>query len=255
MCGIIGFSGYVREGEWGETHAILEALLVAAEKRGEHATGFVAVTDALKANGKTEVVTAKQPLPASEFIKRNGKWRHLRHRRCSTVIGHTRFATHGSPEHNENNHPHTGDGLYAVTNGVLSNHEEVAARYGLRLKTECDSEVILRLSELFPHPAVGLALAMDVCRGSFATVLYDQRRDTTFIARVGKPLVAGRIGRRVFIASTTEILQEAFDKVFGERRPAWDLLMPFPSGHVFSLKADARLVLHELPEHQALRAF
>lgn len=81
MCGIAGFSGYVSNGQWGETHALLEALLVASECRGKDATGFVAVTTPLKHQGTRQVVTDKKPIPASDFVKKSGRWRHLGHQR------------------------------------------------------------------------------------------------------------------------------------------------------------------------------
>ena len=43
------------------------------------------------------------------------------------IVGHCRYATHGAPENNLNNHPHPADGGWIVHNGVVSNHEELAA--------------------------------------------------------------------------------------------------------------------------------
>ena len=44
MCAIVGMSGHVPEGRWGETYAILTALLQVSECRGTDATGFAALT-------------------------------------------------------------------------------------------------------------------------------------------------------------------------------------------------------------------
>ena len=34
MCGIIGYIGYSREGQWGQTHSILTELYLASEHQG-----------------------------------------------------------------------------------------------------------------------------------------------------------------------------------------------------------------------------
>lgn len=162
---------------------------------------------------------------------------------------HARWATHGSAKQPENNHPFIGGGFYLVHNGVIANYEELAVKYRLKMRSECDSEIVLLLAKAFPHPATGLDIALRECKGSMAVALYDERRDTVFLARVGKPLVIGRLvnDKRIFFASTEEILQSAFDTVLGPKRPAWQLLMPIASGRIIALTPDGRLVLHEPP--------
>ncbi len=93
-----------------------------------------------------QMVFAKQPLPANLFLRVDQLWRQLQHRRCAAIVGHVRFATHGSPTEPANNHPFVSKGLAVVHNGVLNNHRELADRHNLRLVGECDSEVILRMS-------------------------------------------------------------------------------------------------------------
>ena len=67
------------------------------------------------------------------------------------VIGHTRYATHGSATQNGNNHPHRftyrGETCYLCHNGVIGNYRQIATKHGLNLSTECDSEVIARFLE------------------------------------------------------------------------------------------------------------
>ena len=71
------------------------------------------------------------------------------------VLGHVRWATHGNPKDNRNNHPHvcSGGRYFLVHNGVISNHLDITDRYGLRLRSDCDSEILLRLVENFRNPA------------------------------------------------------------------------------------------------------
>lgn len=64
------------------------------------------------------------------------------------LIGHTRWATHGSCDENQNNHPHPftfkGETCYLAHNGVIGNYLEIARERGLNLRTDCDSEVLAR---------------------------------------------------------------------------------------------------------------
>lgn len=252
MCGILGYCGQPDEGRWGQTHALLEALFLASEHRGRHATGFVARTHPFKGRGKGNIVLDKAPLPAAEFLRHSGPWRGLRGRRCSSVVGHVRWATHGSPRDNANNHPFVGRrGLYLVHNGVLLDHAGVCERRGLSLNSACDSEAILRLVEASRVPALGLAEAVGGFRGfrgfrgSMAVAVYDGQSDVTYLARnEGRPLWLARLrgDRRWFYASTRDILTSAFRSVLGRRAPqGLDLLLPLAAGQVHVLTSDGTL--------------
>ena len=246
MCGILGFTGQPSEGQWGETHRLLEALFLASEHRGQHATGFVARAEPYKARHPSRTVMDKRPVPASQFVGRSHAWRALRTRRCSTVVGHVRWATHGSPRDNRNNHPFVGrHGLYLVHNGVLLNHEGTCERKGLALTTECDSEAILRIVEAARHPYIGLDDALRHLRGSMAVAVYDAKHNTTYLARNdGRPLwlLRTRNDCRWFFASTREILLEAFTRVLGSHaRDHIEYLFPLAAGHVHVLGIDGTL--------------
>lgn len=253
MCGILGFSGEPAEGQWGETHRLLQALFLASEHRGRHATGFVAKSQPFKrrdsggGDNSGGVVMAKRPLAARRFVRRSGRWRALRHRRSTTVIGHVRWATHGPPEVNTNNHPHRGRrGLYLVHNGVLTDHEGVCERKGLTLKSECDSETILRVVESERTPVEGLDVALQDIRGSMALAVYDSHEDVTYLARnEGRPLWLAKLrgDRRWFYASTRDILLEAFTEVLGRHADEQiEMLFPLATYQVHVLRSDGSLI-------------
>jgi len=221
MCAIIGWSGDLSEGLWGSQVDLFEAMLLAAESHGPHATGFVAHSSAYKKPYRESIITAKAPLPASEFIRTNSRWRSLRHKRSATVLGHVRYATHGSPEENRNNHPFVSDDgrFHLVHNGVLSNHEDVVQHHQLALQSECDSEAILRLIEATGEPIKGLSTVLGEFEGSMAVALFDAQTGLIWLAtNGGRPLLLCKLkGRFGWLwASTRTILHRALARVYGE---------------------------------------
>jgi len=247
MCGILGFTGQPKEGQWAETYCLLEVLFLASQQRGWDATGLVARTESFKRQQAGEIVMDKMPLAAQQFVDHNVTWRSLRHRRCTTVLGHVRLATHGSPVDNRHNHPLVGhSSLYLVHNGILTNHRETAHHHGLRLSTGVDSELILRFVETAKHPAMGLDHALRNIEGSMTAVVYDGHRDTLYLARDdGRPLWLLRLTNdyRWFFASTREILADAFNAVIGnDWMNKTELLMPLAAGGVHLLKNSGQLL-------------
>lgn len=246
MCAIIGMCGNVSDGRWSETHRLLGALFVAAEHRGRDATGFVAGTVPAKRPQARQVVTAKRPIPPSQFVQCDPAWLALRHRRCSAVVGHCRLATHGSPVEPKNNHPHSGGGFHVAHNGILNDHKVVAERNGLKLRGQCDSEVLLRLVQHVGHPIHGLRDCLRQCQGTMAVALYDERRNVVLLARnSGRPLWVARLpgDGRTFFASTLEILLAAFRSALGPFAVAdFGLLMPLAENVVHALLPDGHII-------------
>ena len=63
MCGLLGvLNNDRREGRWGQTHRIMEALFRNSESRGRHATGFAALTETLDRPYRQQIIVAKGPL-------------------------------------------------------------------------------------------------------------------------------------------------------------------------------------------------
>ena len=246
MCGIIGFVGRVQEGQWGQTYSLLRHLFIAAEHRGRDATGLVAVTDPSGGKRAGKVVVAKEPVEASRFVETDPAFLNLRRRRCSACVGHVRLATHGDPLDPRNNHPHVGRHLSLVHNGIVSNHRELADRHALRLKSQCDSECLLRIVEASDHPALGLDRCLREVKGSMAVALIDPRESLVWVARnTGRPLWLAKMrkDRRYFFASTASILLSAFRRVLGPHAAGrLDYLAPVAEGSPLALSPSGRLI-------------
>lgn len=245
MCGIIGLIGNTPKNRWAESHRILTHLFLAAESRGFDATGFAAQTES------NRTILEKDAVRSSEFVESNSAWRSLIHRRCSMVLGHVRWATHGEPTDPRNAHPHSSGTLSLVHNGIVANHRELNDRYCLRVESECDSEVLLRIIERAKNPPVGISLCLREKPG--AIVVMDSRHDCVWVGRdESRPLWIGRLQHdwRLWIASTPTILKSALHNVIGTSF-SFELLMPVPADHVFRISPDGAIT--ESYENQASR--
>jgi glutamine phosphoribosylpyrophosphate amidotransferase len=135
------------------------------------------------------------------------------------AIGHARRATSGAPAVNGNNHPHLAGDWAVIHNGHLPNHRLVALSHGLRLTSECDSEVLARaLARYGEQKGSTECLHM----GGSQSVLAINRRTRRLLAWTNgeMPLVAFRVEGLpgVWWASTVEIAEEALEAVGLEAR-------------------------------------
>lgn len=216
MCGIAGFSGRPVEGREEQFVAFMEALALETQSRGHHATGIAAWT------GGSRSIIGKGPVDATNFIK-TPVWK--KGLEAKSMVVHCRYATHGSPGKNENNHPFE-QGRYAmIHNGVIGDFREIAKSEKVALTSECDSEVILRVF------AKGAGKDHDAQRGlqrwvdaagpgaysRYAVAILDRSNgDIRLLRNEGSPCSILRIPSLgvVFFASTKEILARAFDAMY-----------------------------------------
>jgi glucosamine 6-phosphate synthetase-like amidotransferase/phosphosugar isomerase protein len=195
MCGIAGFSAG-RDEEMDAAH-VARALLLGIEERGRHATGAAFVE-----NHQTYLAKAAQP--ASTFV-------HTLPMRpdARVAILHTRFATQGSPECNENNHPIDVGGIVGVHNGVVFNDNALFSRLAPGTRTaEVDSEAIF--ASLL-HRTESTTSTLSEIDGSAAVAWLQTTDDTDLlhVARVcSSPLLYAFTEAGSFLfASTASALQ------------------------------------------------
>jgi glutamine---fructose-6-phosphate transaminase (isomerizing) len=116
-------------------------------------------------------------------------------------IGHTRWATHGAPTH-DNAHPHVDcDGRIAVAhNGIIENHDELRSRLlteGHSFTSDTDTEVVAHLLEsTMARRSCSLTVALrevvGLLRGAYALVCMTQDEpETIVVARQDPPLIVG----------------------------------------------------------------
>jgi len=161
-----------------------------------------------------------------ECRKEPGKLAHLRQNLArnalqgSVGIGHTRWATHGAPTR-ENAHPHLGNGVAVVHNGIIENHEALRKSLrngGVQFQSQTDSEVIpwLLSSHLQQNKGIFKAWKATIAQleGAYAIVAISEQDDESlWFARRGSPLLLGRRRDAVFAASDALALSGMAEQV------------------------------------------
>lgn len=205
MCGIIGYIGKK------EALPVLLDGLKQLEYRGYDSAGIGIVRD-----GEIKIAKRSGKIKDLEFSMRGR--RDLSSSRLG--IGHSRWATHGSPT-NVNAHPHTdcSCGIALVHNGIIENFNEIKEeliRKGHKFKSETDTEVIVHLIEEHYRGDLEKAVlkALRYLKGSFALgVISANEPDKLVGARRESPLVVGVGKGENFIASDVPAILRYTKKV------------------------------------------
>ena len=190
MCGIIGCIG----GDCVQN--VLQGLHF-LEYRGYDSSG-IAVSDGKKIRCEKKagrVSVLESSLTANDYVG-------------SACIGHTRWATHGSPS-DQNAHPFlSNDGNFAlVHNGVIENYLEwktFLRQKNYYFSSETDSEVIVCLLQYYYNGDVLQALRQTVqkLKGSFAIAVLTLHEDgKIFIAKRDNPLIVSVEEGKAFFSS------------------------------------------------------
>ena len=205
MCGIIGYTGS------DPAVPILLDGLKKLEYRGYDSAGIAVQTaDGLrmvKATGKVEKLAEKlEQTKDMEGI-------------CG--IGHTRWATHGSPT-DVNAHPHmSADGRFAIVhNGIIENYLDIRKdleEKGIVFASETDTEVIVQLLAYYYEGDVRKSLMRTIRRleGSYAlAVLCADQPGTVYAARLSSPLIIGvGAGENFFASDITALISHTKDVI------------------------------------------
>lgn len=191
MCGVFGFVSY--DGK-GPSIGQLQKIAIATMSRGPHAFGFSWI------DGKGRLHSFKQ---SGRIVDNIGLLIMAEDARY--LIGHCRYATHGTPENNLNNHPHPVDGGWLVHNGVVRNYERIIERNDFFPVSECDSEVLgllIEESEGTLSERCREAVS-EACDGPLVMLGLWSRPNKLIAMREGNPLHVGTIGdgKRYYLGS------------------------------------------------------
>ncbi len=205
MCGIVGYIG-PKPGS-----KIVLAGLEALEYRGYDSAGL-----ALIENGQGKVF--KQVGRVSGLVQAVASEELSGH----LTIGHTRWATHGSPTI-QNAHPQANNAgtVFVVHNGIIENFAELRAKLqaaGYTFASETDTEVVPNLIDYYhkqlPSFEDAFKAALEDVRGAYAiAAISTSEPDTLYAARLSSPLVIGVGEGEHFLASDPSAMMEHTKKV------------------------------------------
>lgn len=193
MCGIVGYIGKQRA-----SHILLDGLK-RMEYRGYDSAGWAMIED-----GKLNL------------LKNIGKVSHLDrltpHDMIHSTIGiaHTRWATHGFPNH-LNAHPHmdNSEKIAVVHNGIIENYTPLKTKLqkdGYYFNSDTDTEVLAvfigAIYEKVQDLEKAVRIALSEVDGTFGiAVLSSYEPDKIICARHGSPMVLG-VGENEYIIAS-----------------------------------------------------
>lgn len=142
MCGITGYIGESKDPE--TSFNLITNLFEKSEIRGIDAAGYWGVSDS------GDVLYNKEPGTSSSLIKKQA-WQSISNHNPKILIAHARGASKGfgTPLSNKNNHPFTNHSrsVGLIHNGRIDDSEYQTLKEKCNLKSECDSEILLRIFE------------------------------------------------------------------------------------------------------------
>ncbi len=192
MCGIVGYIGK------RQAAPILLEGLAKLEYRGYDSAGI-----AVYHEGRIDMVKAKGRLKVLTELTHDGRTLE------GTVgIGHTRWATHGSPS-DKNAHPHINkeESIVVVHNGIIENYLKLKKKLmkrGYEFLSDTDTEVVVHLLDYYYHGNALQAITkvMHRVEGSYALgIIFKDHPGELYAVRKDSPLIVGSTQDGNIIAS------------------------------------------------------
>ena len=208
MCGIVGYIGNQ------QAAPILLDGLSKLEYRGYDSAGIAVY------NGeKIDMVKSKGRLKVLDELTHGG----------STLpgtmgIGHTRWATHGSPS-DVNAHPHYNkdNSIVVVHNGIIENYLKLKKKLqnkGYEFVSETDTEVVAHLLDYYydGNPLRAITKIMHRMEGSYALgIMFQDHPDELYAVRKDSPLIVGHTeGGSIIASDVPAVLKYTRDVYFIE---------------------------------------
>lgn len=230
MCGIIGIVSGTDVSQ--RVYDGLKRL----EYRGYDSAGIAIVSDGIlirrRAEGKLDALRSR--LDERPF---NG----------TIGIGHTRWATHG-PAIKANAHPHRGEGVAVVHNGIIENYKELKDALigdGISFSSDTDTEVI---AHLFAKNLNGKGNIKAAAQKTFAALegayaialIIDGNEDEIIVARQGSPLAIGYGEGEMFLGSDAFALAPFTNRVCYLADGDW-AIMTRDGAQIFALGSEAEV--------------
>ena len=204
MCGIFGYTGNK------QAQQLVIQGLKHLEYRGYDSSGIAmqngqSAIHVIKTHGKIknlEEILKKQPLKGT------------------TAVGHTRWATHGTPSQ-ENAHPHLDNEnqIAVVHNGIIENYFDLRKTLeaeGAHFRSETDTEVIVHLIAKYYKGNLENAVrrALRDLKGTYAIAAICSGEPGKIVAaKLDSPLVVGKAEHENFVASDVSALLEYTNRV------------------------------------------
>ncbi|MCD6301001.1 MAG: glutamine--fructose-6-phosphate transaminase (isomerizing) [Staphylothermus sp.] len=188
MCGIIGIVVANKNTQYSPGTMVYRGLL-RLEYRGYDSAGVASICDnkLVVLKGKGRIIDLERKLGFSKICG-------------STVIGHTRWATHGAPS-DINAHPHTdcSNRFAVVHNGIIQNYLDLKKSLiskGHVFRSDTDTEVVAHLVEDYYNVLNSVydsfKQAVKLLEGSYALLLISiHEPDKIFFAKKDSPLIIG----------------------------------------------------------------
>ena len=203
MCGIVGVLGQ------HEAAPLLVEALKRLEYRGYDSAGIATVNngalESRRALGK--LVNLSDLLVHNPLAGKSG-------------IGHTRWATHGTPSV-KNAHPHQAGDVAVVHNGIIENFVELRAElnsYKIKHKTDTDTETVALMAKHYLSQGLGptevVKKTLLKLKGAFALAfLFQGEDDLMIVARQGSPLAIGHGNGEMYVGSDAIALAHLTNKI------------------------------------------